>query len=109
MDMFVLFEKTELGLPRFVMVYPDDSVCFESKIWPWTDGREHWYYCCGPLSPNDPYHTEPKAENQNHALRFIRGQARPLSPTPILTSIPSHGLPCVPCCIPSQISPSWSP
>eukprot|EP00993_Chasmostoma_nieuportense_P001089 NODE_19_length_4559_cov_24.014215_g17_i0.p1 GENE.NODE_19_length_4559_cov_24.014215_g17_i0~~NODE_19_length_4559_cov_24.014215_g17_i0.p1 ORF type:complete len:1500 (+),score=450.80 NODE_19_length_4559_cov_24.014215_g17_i0:393-4502(+) len=72
-DMELLFEHHYLSLHKFDLVYPDDHDRYFSRIRRW-DGSEECIERPGPMRPNPPFPTEPKAENQNHAIPFANGQ-----------------------------------
>jgi len=73
-DVNTLFGDKSLGLHKWDLVYPQDRSRYVSLMRRWTDEVEYPVERPGPLRPNDPFPTEPKAENQNHAIPFANGQ-----------------------------------
>ena len=78
-DVNILFNDKSLGLHKWDVVFPNDKSRYISVMRRWTDEMEFTVERPGPLRPNPPFPTEPKAENQNHGLPFVNGQVhRPI-------------------------------
>uniref|UniRef100_A0A7S1N8C0 Glycosyl transferase 48 domain-containing protein n=1 Tax=Eutreptiella gymnastica TaxID=73025 RepID=A0A7S1N8C0_9EUGL len=73
-DVEIMFNQKLLGLHKWDLVYPKDTNRYTSIMRRWTDEVEYMIERPGPLRPNEPFPTEPKAENQNHAIPFVNGQ-----------------------------------
>eukprot|EP00667_Euglena_gracilis_P000073 EG_transcript_73 len=73
-DVNTLFNDKALGLHKWDLAYPNDRSRYISLLRRWTDETEYAVERPGPLRPNEPFPTEPKAENQNHAIPFVNGQ-----------------------------------
>jgi hypothetical protein len=73
-DVNILFNDKSLGLHKWDVVFPNDKSRYISVMRRWTDEMEFTVERPGPLRPNPPFPTEPKAENQNHGLPFVNGQ-----------------------------------